>query len=99
VKVCLTRVTTYLFHPTQEIYRRGQVYEVDQEKATDLLSRADDAGIPFFRVASSEDVELAEKGVVLPKPPRKRGRRAGATRSPAYGGDEIDTAAEHGVEV
>lgn len=82
MKIALTKTKTYVYFPTQQLYRSGEVYEVQEEMGKELLTRIDDYGVPFFRRADGEEATIVEQEIVTPNDvdrsieatPRRRGR-------------------------
>jgi hypothetical protein len=92
MKIALIVGSTYLLHPTAQVFKGGEVYDVEDDIGLDLLKKRDDLGRPFFRNAPDEPVTApAVERTDYPTDVAPR-RRAGRPPSGRDSSGEIDTA-------
>jgi len=92
MKIALIKGSTYILHTTAQIFRGGEVYDVEDDIGTDLLKKIDDLGRPYFRMAQDEPVTataVEKVDTAVEAAPRKRGGRPPLNRDTS---GEIDTA-------
>jgi hypothetical protein len=84
--LALTIATTFI-DPNNRVYRKDEVYDVSEALGQQLLSLADDQGIPRFKLAKKPVVqataeEAFEKGVVRIPDAMKKGATASMPETP-----------------
>lgn len=60
MKISLTKGSTYISHPTAQVFKKGEVYEVSKQTGEELLTKIDDLGRPFFKQSDDEPATAPE---------------------------------------